>query len=193
MCWISGILAGVPVDPCAPEITDTLTPLSPIRGQLTPDSPLLAQLTPDSPLDLLDTHLCFRCLSFCPRQSCMTESLLCWWTSPYNGRFPQHAAALKTLQPLQHSGIVRNNEKRVHVPGWLRIQRNHLDRYCLQVVAEDVDSKPNGDVLYTIIAGNQGNQFSIDPTSGIIRVNKELDRESVSNLDELIGENNERN
>uniref|UniRef100_A0A674PRB3 FAT atypical cadherin 3a n=1 Tax=Takifugu rubripes TaxID=31033 RepID=A0A674PRB3_TAKRU len=49
----------------------------------------------------------------------------------------------------------------------------------IQVLAEDVDSKPNGDVLYTIIAGNQGNQFSIDPTSGIIRVNKELDRESV--------------
>lgn len=55
-----------------------------------------------------------------------------------------------------------------------------MDCYCLQVVAEDVDSKPNGDVLYTIIAGNQGNQFSVDQTSGVIRVNKELDRESVS-------------
>lgn len=51
---------------------------------------------------------------------------------------------------------------------------------CAQVVAEDVDSKPNGAVFYSIITGNQGNQFSIDPTSGIIRVNKELDRETVS-------------
>lgn len=106
--WLSARLASVPVDPCAPEITDTLTPLAPIRGQLTPDSPPLAQLTPDSPLDLLvpDTHLCFRCLSFCHRQSCMTESLLCWWTSPSNVRFPQHAAS--TLQPRQHSGTLRN-------------------------------------------------------------------------------------
>lgn len=80
----------------------------------------------------------------------------------------------------KRSGIARSIcEKCVHVAGLLRIQRDNLDCYCLQVVAEDVDSKPNGAVLYSIIAGNQGNQFSIDPISGIIRVNKELDRETV--------------
>lgn len=91
--WLSARLASVPVDPCAPGIT--LTPLSPLRGELTPDSSPLAQLTPDSPSDLLvpDTHLCFRCLSICHCQPCMTESLLCWWTSPANVRFPQHAAS----------------------------------------------------------------------------------------------------
>ncbi|CAF92949.1 unnamed protein product, partial [Tetraodon nigroviridis] len=49
----------------------------------------------------------------------------------------------------------------------------------IQVVAEDADSKPNGAVSYSITSGNQGNQFSIDPASGIVRVNKDLDREAI--------------
>lgn len=49
-----------------------------------------------------------------------------------------------------------------------------------QVVAEDADSHLNGAVLYSIIRGDQGKQFVIDPVSGLVKVNKPLDRETVS-------------
>ena len=50
---------------------------------------------------------------------------------------------------------------------------------CLQLVAEDVDSQLNGAILYSIISGDRGNQFFIDPLHGVIKVNKQLDRETV--------------
>ena len=49
----------------------------------------------------------------------------------------------------------------------------------LQVEAEDVDSHMNGAILYSIISGDQDNQFSIEPESGVIKVKKQLDRETV--------------
>lgn len=49
-----------------------------------------------------------------------------------------------------------------------------------QVVAEDADSHLNAAILYSIIHGDQNNQFMIDPVSGLIKVNKALDRETVS-------------
>lgn len=50
---------------------------------------------------------------------------------------------------------------------------------CLQLVAEDADSHLNGAILYAIVSGDQNNQFFIDPISGVIKVNKPLDRETV--------------
>ena len=50
---------------------------------------------------------------------------------------------------------------------------------CLQLVAEDVDSQMNGAILYSIVSGDRDNQFFIDPHSGVIKVNKQLDREKV--------------
>ena len=52
--------------------------------------------------------------------------------------------------------------------------------FCHQLTAEDVDSPANGDILYSIINGDRDNQFFIDPLSGMIKVNKHLDRETVS-------------
>ncbi|XP_070826252.1 protocadherin Fat 3a isoform X3 [Chaetodon trifascialis] len=49
----------------------------------------------------------------------------------------------------------------------------------VQLIAEDVDSQLNGAILYSIISGDRGNQFFIDPLRGIIKVNKQLDRETV--------------
>uniref|UniRef100_A0A668ALQ5 FAT atypical cadherin 3a n=1 Tax=Myripristis murdjan TaxID=586833 RepID=A0A668ALQ5_9TELE len=48
------------------------------------------------------------------------------------------------------------------------------------LTAEDVDSQVNGAILYSIVSGDRDNQFFIDPLSGIIKVNKLLDRETVS-------------
>nr|XP_020474749.1 protocadherin Fat 3 isoform X4 [Monopterus albus] len=49
----------------------------------------------------------------------------------------------------------------------------------VQLIAEDVDSKLNGAILYSIISGDRDNQFFIDPLSGVIKVNKQLDRETL--------------
>uniref|UniRef100_A0A4W5KZU5 Cadherin domain-containing protein n=1 Tax=Hucho hucho TaxID=62062 RepID=A0A4W5KZU5_9TELE len=50
----------------------------------------------------------------------------------------------------------------------------------VKLTAEDVDSQVNGDILYSIVSGDRENQFFIDPLSGMVKVNKQLDRETVS-------------
>ncbi|CAH0554100.1 unnamed protein product, partial [Brassicogethes aeneus] len=50
----------------------------------------------------------------------------------------------------------------------------------LQVTASDSDSDRNGAVTYSIIRGDNNNQFAIDEKTGYLSVAKELDRESVS-------------
>uniref|UniRef100_A0A8C2GUC5 FAT atypical cadherin 3a n=1 Tax=Cyprinus carpio TaxID=7962 RepID=A0A8C2GUC5_CYPCA len=48
------------------------------------------------------------------------------------------------------------------------------------VTAEDVDSQANGDILYSIVSGDRENQFFIEPITGQIKVNKQLDRETMA-------------
>ncbi|RWS32013.1 hypothetical protein B4U80_09028, partial [Leptotrombidium deliense] len=56
----------------------------------------------------------------------------------------------------------------------------------VQIYAHDVDLGLNGQVRYSFQAGNDGDgSFVIDPTSGVIRTNKLLDRESVATYDLL--------
>ncbi|XP_039181788.1 protocadherin Fat 3 isoform X9 [Crotalus tigris] len=50
----------------------------------------------------------------------------------------------------------------------------------IMLIAEDVDSPPNGQVSFSIISGDQNNEFSIDPGLGLIKVKNRLDRERVS-------------
>ncbi|KAL0973402.1 hypothetical protein UPYG_G00203040 [Umbra pygmaea] len=50
----------------------------------------------------------------------------------------------------------------------------------VKLTAEDVDSQVNSDILYSIVSGDRENQFFIDPLSGMVKVNKHLDRETVS-------------
>ncbi|KAG5269872.1 hypothetical protein AALO_G00207140 [Alosa alosa] len=48
----------------------------------------------------------------------------------------------------------------------------------VKVTAEDMDSPLNGAVLYSIAGGDREKQFFIEPITGLIRVNKPLDRET---------------
>uniref|UniRef100_A0A8C1GHF3 FAT atypical cadherin 3b n=1 Tax=Cyprinus carpio TaxID=7962 RepID=A0A8C1GHF3_CYPCA len=50
---------------------------------------------------------------------------------------------------------------------------------ALQVIALDRDSGRNGEIVYSIDAGNTGGIFGIDPLSGIISVARELDLTTV--------------
>ncbi|KAM3601137.1 uncharacterized protein V6R79_008280 [Siganus canaliculatus] len=49
-----------------------------------------------------------------------------------------------------------------------------------RVLAEDLDSQVNGRITYSILKGDRTNQFWIDPVTGLLKVNKRLDRELVS-------------
>ncbi|KAI4882360.1 hypothetical protein NFI96_005358 [Prochilodus magdalenae] len=49
-----------------------------------------------------------------------------------------------------------------------------------RLLAEDLDSQVNGRITYSILRGDRGNQFWIDPVTGLLKVNKALDRETVS-------------
>ncbi|XP_071780759.2 protocadherin Fat 3 [Centroberyx gerrardi] len=49
-----------------------------------------------------------------------------------------------------------------------------------KLLAEDLDSQVNGRITYSILKGDRSNQFWIDPVTGLLKVNKRLDRELVS-------------
>ncbi|XP_051541220.1 protocadherin Fat 3-like [Myxocyprinus asiaticus] len=49
-----------------------------------------------------------------------------------------------------------------------------------RLLAEDLDSQVNGRITYSILKGDRENQFWIDPVTGLLKVNKALDRERVS-------------
>ncbi|KAG7322395.1 hypothetical protein KOW79_013741 [Hemibagrus wyckioides] len=55
-----------------------------------------------------------------------------------------------------------------------------------RLLAEDLDSQVNGRITYSILRGDQGNQFWIDPITGLLKVNKALDREKVSSYRLLV-------
>uniref|UniRef100_A0A673K9G9 Protocadherin Fat 3-like n=1 Tax=Sinocyclocheilus rhinocerous TaxID=307959 RepID=A0A673K9G9_9TELE len=48
-----------------------------------------------------------------------------------------------------------------------------------RLFAEDLDSQINGCITYSILKGDRENQFWIDPVTGLLKVNKALDRETV--------------
>lgn len=56
-----------------------------------------------------------------------------------------------------------------------------------KLIAEDLDSPPNGQIRFSIINGDRNNEFSIDPTLGLIKVKKKLDRERVRPLHNISG------
>ncbi|XP_065146783.1 protocadherin Fat 3 [Paramisgurnus dabryanus] len=49
-----------------------------------------------------------------------------------------------------------------------------------RLFAEDLDGPANGRITYSILKGDRENQFWIDPITGLLKVNKALDREMVS-------------
>lgn len=50
----------------------------------------------------------------------------------------------------------------------------------MKLIAEDVDSKPNGQIRFSIVGGDRDNEFAVDPILGLVKVKKKLDRERVS-------------
>ncbi|XP_061441071.1 protocadherin Fat 1 isoform X1 [Rhineura floridana] len=55
-----------------------------------------------------------------------------------------------------------------------------VEQSVITVMAADADGPSNNHIRYSIIDGNQGSPFTIDPTLGEIKVAKPLDREMVS-------------
>lgn len=58
-----------------------------------------------------------------------------------------------------------------------------LSLFCffpIKLIAEDVDSKPNGQIRFSIVGGDRDNEFAVDPILGLVKVKKKLDRERVS-------------
>ncbi|KAL3880061.1 hypothetical protein ACJMK2_032332 [Sinanodonta woodiana] len=56
----------------------------------------------------------------------------------------------------------------------------------LQVTATDADAGLNGTVLYFIIGGDDNSEFSIDQSSGLLRVQKQIDFERVEQYNLII-------
>ncbi|XP_036372790.1 protocadherin Fat 1a isoform X3 [Megalops cyprinoides] len=53
-------------------------------------------------------------------------------------------------------------------------------RTVVAVVAEDADGPSNNHIHYSIVGGNQGSPFTIDPVKGEVKVARQLDREKIS-------------
>ncbi|XP_006128510.2 protocadherin Fat 1 isoform X2 [Pelodiscus sinensis] len=55
-----------------------------------------------------------------------------------------------------------------------------LEQSVITVIADDADGPSNNHIHYSIIDGNQGSPFTIDPAKGEVKVTKLLDREEIS-------------
>ncbi|CAH6787250.1 Fat1 [Phodopus roborovskii] len=55
-----------------------------------------------------------------------------------------------------------------------------LEQSVITIMADDADGPSNSHIHYSIIEGNQGSPFTIDPVRGEIKVTKPLDRETIS-------------
>eukprot|EP00061_Rhincodon_typus_P017550 g46287.t1 len=62
-------------------------------------------------------------------------------------------------------------------PFMANVMENTFSHKIITVVAEDKDSGPSGQIEYTILDGNRGNNFNINRETGEIRNTKRLDRE----------------
>ncbi|XP_067898848.1 protocadherin Fat 4 [Heterodontus francisci] len=62
-------------------------------------------------------------------------------------------------------------------PFTAHVMENTFSQKIITVVAEDKDNGPNGQIEYTIVDGNKGNNFNINRETGDIRNTRQLDRE----------------
>ncbi|MFT7800284.1 protocadherin Fat 3-like [Arapaima gigas] len=61
-----------------------------------------------------------------------------------------------------------------------------IGQSVLRLQAEDMDGELNGQVTYFIVNGDDGNCFSVESDTGLMRVNKQLDRETVSSYSLIV-------
>ncbi|XP_069049414.1 protocadherin Fat 1 isoform X3 [Lepisosteus oculatus] len=55
-----------------------------------------------------------------------------------------------------------------------------LGKTVIAVLADDADGPSNNHVRYSIVNGNQGSPFAIDPVKGEVKLERQLDREKIS-------------
>ncbi|XP_062902616.1 protocadherin Fat 4 isoform X2 [Mobula hypostoma] len=65
-------------------------------------------------------------------------------------------------------------------PFTANVMENSFSSQIITIVAEDIDSGPNGQIEYTIVDGNKGNNFNINRQTGQIRNAEKLDRERIA-------------
>lgn len=88
------------------------------------------------------------------------------------------------------SGIICIKECNVYFLECWAINTDHLIFVLLiflffsqkKLIAEDLDSPPNGQIHFSIVNGDQDNEFSVDPVLGLVKVKKKLDRERVRHV-----------
>ncbi|KAM6221833.1 protocadherin-23 [Rhynchocyon petersi] len=68
----------------------------------------------------------------------------------------------------------------------LVLEGHSCNSHVIQVFATDADSGLNGLLEYSILSGNQGDVFQIDPLSGVITTNVILDYETASSYSLII-------
>ncbi|XP_013393116.1 protein dachsous [Lingula anatina] len=88
----------------------------------------------------------------------------------YPSQYDTATIIVDVLDTNDHTPVFKNEIYRLTVP------ENSDDTEIHQVAAMDADSGTNGQISYTISAGNEGGKFSIDPTTGALSCDA-LDRE----------------
>ncbi|XP_044516180.1 cadherin-23 [Gracilinanus agilis] len=73
-----------------------------------------------------------------------------------------------------------NDPVLLNLPMNITISENSpVSSFVAHILASDADSGPNALLTFNITAGNRNNAFAIDATTGIVTVNRPLDRERI--------------
>ncbi|XP_067132550.1 cadherin-related tumor suppressor-like isoform X1 [Centruroides vittatus] len=110
------------------------------------------------------------------RENISTYNIIIW--AKDKGKRPRSSSIAITVNVNDindNSPKFQKDRYEVSLPEDIRV-----GHFVFQVSASDPDEDKNGQIKYSIESGNINNHFTIDLYSGIIRVNKELDREKIS-------------
>ncbi|XP_064094852.1 fat-like cadherin-related tumor suppressor homolog isoform X3 [Macrobrachium nipponense] len=82
--------------------------------------------------------------------------------------------------------IIKVRDSNDHVPQFLATQYNGtvtetaaIGTTIVKITAVDRDKGPNGHIMYSIISGNIGGVFSLDPVTGMISLARSVDRQEM--------------
>ncbi len=100
------------------------------------------------------------------------DTQLCFTCMPSD--FPRET------QPIVTDSWGKKGERQTWVCGNLYLNQVCVP-LCVKVMAEDADGLSSNQLRFSIIDGNQGSPFTIDPIRGEVKVARQLDREKVQN------------
>ncbi|KAF7646788.1 hypothetical protein LDENG_00182330, partial [Lucifuga dentata] len=95
-----------------------------------------------------------------------------------NGTPPLSAAAMVTIELMDVNDNAPTFSEDIY--NVLVSEEASVGQTVTKLLAEDLDSQVNGRITYSILKGDRSNHFWIDPVTGLLKVNKRLDRELVS-------------